>query len=430
MNKFLKIIFNTKGEQRFFEGYRNFFSIKEIENSTALLWVFGATLFSYFVVFSRWALSGALTVQTAMSGKESCHPYFQSCGDLYFLETLPYGYSQTTLYMGLFALLTLVVYLLHKKEYVLAHIFTLPVFLWHALCVFVLTDSYSGNYEYFLFAFAFALLILPHKQFFLKLFLILFYFLAGSIKIHEGWILGTYMSAMKTGIPVFPDSLVWLFTNIVILMEMVVVWFLLAKNKVLRNTALVLLIGFHLYSGILVGYRYPSTVLPTLIILFGMFPKYQKFPVDKKAIIGYLFALVLIGFHFTSVLIPGDEKLTLEANKYGLYMFEANHQCKWVVEVKLKDGQKVLKDGQSESARNRCDPYRYFFRYKKYCQSSDTEKVSMQFDHSINGGPFLRIVDQENICNLEYKAFQRNKWIKSEKDNPEIIGYPVQNHYR
>jgi hypothetical protein len=429
--KLREIIFDSKTEKKFFDFWERFFSIKEIEESRALLWVFGATIFSYFVAFSKWMYSGALTKQTFSSGNSACRPYYQDCGQWHILEALPYGYSQMTLYMFFFALMVLSVFLLYKKDYVLAQIVMVPIFLWHFLAVFVLTESFSANYEYYLFIFGFTLLFLPHKEFFLKLFLVLFYFFSTTIKMHQGWVLGTYFSAMKTGLPIFPDWSIAIITNITIAMQMIFVWFVFSKNKIMRNWAVFFFAFFHLYSGILVGYRYPSVVLPTFLILYVLYYRYQEIPVDRKSIVCWVVAAILFCLQFISILIPGDEKLTLEGNKYGLYMFEANHQCVSEFSLVYADGSTRQKKTESESARNRCDPYRAWFRTKnKYCNRDGIKNISWKFDHSINGGPFLRIVDQENICNLEYKAFEHNKWIKTEKNNPEIMGYPVENWYK
>ena len=79
-------------------------------------------------------------------------------------------------------------------------------------------------------------------------------------------------------------------------------------------------------------------------------------------------------------------------------------------------------------ARNRCNPYNYMFLIRQRCEE-DVERIAWHFDHSINGDPFLRIVDVENACDLEYKPFSRNSWIKSHEDEPEVIGLPVQNYY-
>ena len=424
--------FDSPWERKALSVYRRFFSITEIETQSILQWVFGATIFSYFIAFNSWINSSALTIDAYYKGTHTCWAYFQSCGEWLFLRNLPDGYSQTTFYMALFGLLLLSVYFIYRKDWTLAHLALVPAFLWHALGVFVLTYQFSGNYEYYLFTFALILLFFPHKEFFLKLSVVFFYFLSTAAKMHPAWILGTYFSALETGLPLFPHSSIPIWTNLVIFMEMVGAWFLLSRRWVLQRTAFVFFVLFHLYSGILVEYRYPATVLPTLLILFGPLYRYTRIPVDWRATFGFLlvgtYLFVQLGAHF---LIPGDEKLTMEGNKYGLYMFESNHQCISDARAIYTDGTERVQHRESASARNRCDPYRYWFSFKLACErDSRITSVKWTFDHSINGGPFLRVVDVQDVCSLTYKPFSHNEWIKTEKDAPAVIGYPVENIYQ
>lgn len=424
--------FNSTAERSFFSWYRSFFSISEIEESPLLQWALGAVVFSYFFAFDSWFYRTETTIDAVLSGTHSCWAYFQGCGSLFFLRTLPEGYSQPFLYMALFGTLLLSVYAMYKRDWVIAHFVLIPAFFWHIFVVFVLTDALSANYEYYLFLFGLVLLVLPHKEFFLKLTLVLFYFLASTIKLHEGWILGTYFSAMKTGLPLFPEWSTPLWTNLVIFEQIIGAWFLLSRNIIAQRTALAFAIAFHLYSGILVGFRYPSVVLPMVLIAFGPFFRAQPIPFDKKSIAGWILVVLLCMGQSVSLFIPGDVKLTLEGNKYGLYMFEANHQCISTATLTDAQGNSRTWETQRESARMRCDPYRFLFRIQQRCAwyAEQGYTVSWTVDHSVNGGPFLRIVDTPNACTLVYKPFMHNEWIKTEKENPPIIGFPVENHYR
>jgi hypothetical protein len=424
-------LFKTSFEQALLRGYRRAFSIHEIEEQPILQWIFGATIFSYFLAFQAWIGSSATTLDAYARGAHLCWPYFQSCGEWLFLRALPNGYSQTFLYMFLFGTLVFVVYCMHRKDWVLAHFALLVSFLWHAAVAFFLTYALAGNYDYYLFLLAFALLFLPRKEFFLKLIFVLLYFLSTATKIHETWILGTYFSALKTGLPLFPDWSIPLWTNLIIFMEMVAAWFLLSHNRLLQRVVLVFFILFHLYSGLLVEYRYPATVLPTLLILFGPLYRYTPIPLDRKALLGWALVALMFVAQASSHMIPGDEKLTMEGNKFGLYMFEANHQCISRTTVVYADGEAQEFSEESALARGRCDPYRYWFRIKAVCtqRASQLERIGWTLDHSVNGGPFLRIVDTANACNLSYSPAKHNPWIKTETDNPMIIGYPVENIY-
>lgn len=140
---------------------------------------------------------------------------------------------------------------------------------------------------------------------------------------------------------------------------------------------------------------------------------------------------LLLCLQLMPVFIQGDEKLTLEGNKYGLYMFEANHQCISTTRIFFHDGKVRTDKRESKSARDRCDPYRVWFHIKnKFCERMPGGvRVAWTFDHSINGGPFLRIVDVEDVCTLSYHALKHNAWIRTERDKPPVIGYPVENIY-
>ncbi len=423
-------IFTGRLEQKFLAWYRKFFSIKEIENESILQWAFGALLLTYLVSFSYLASTNSITTKAYQDGVHSCWSYFKSCGEYYFLSNIPYGFSQPILYMFFFGIMILIVMLMWKKDWVLAHMLLGILFIWKLLVLFVLTASGGGNFNYFDVIFSIVILALPYKLFFLKLSFVMLYFLASTIKIHEGWILGNYFTTLKGGMPIFSNGLTPLLTNLVIFMQMVGSWFLLSGNKFLQRTVLIYFLCFHFYSGLLVYYRYPITTIPMLLILFGPMYSQTAIPISKKALWGWAFFIVLILWQVLPHSIQGDQKITLEGNKFGLFMFEANHQCVSQTQVHLDDGSKNEFVKESFSARERCDPYKIWFRIQQLCtRYNNIDHISWKFDHSINGNPFYRIVDENDVCSLEYKTFTHNEWIKLPKDNPEIIGKPLQNLY-
>jgi len=295
--------------------YRRIFSIEEIENSRVLQWAFGTLLFVIFIVFQRWIGDSSITIEAVLNNRHLCWPYFQSCGDWYFLSALPYGYSQTFLYMFFFGVIVLIVYLMWKRDWVLAHVFMTILFIWEFLIIFIYSSLFIGNYNYYHIILMFVLLFLPFKLFFLKVIFVILYFLSTTIKIHEGWILGTYFTSLKTGIPLFPEVLAPLVTNFVIFMQIVGAWFLLGSHKTLQRLAVFYFVAFHLYSGLLVEYRYPATVLPMLLVLFGPMYTVTSVPLNKKALAGWALIVLLFFLQFSSIIIPGDEKITLEGKK-------------------------------------------------------------------------------------------------------------------
>ena len=402
---------------------------EEFAESKVLQWALGALTLIYLMVFDFWIKLPEISRSSIDYFIHSCPPYFQNCDSLYIFEALPEGYSQTFFYMLLFGVLIWVVYLLSEKRWREAQLILIPFFLWHAVNVLFLTDTFSANYEYYVIGYGLILLFFPHKEFFLKLLIVMFYFLSTVSKIHPSWIEGGYFNNLRTGLPLFPHWSIPFWTNMIIIAEMVGAWFLLSKHRLYQRLAIIFFATFHLYSGILVEYRYPTTVLPMLLILFGPWYRYHRVPLDRKSIIGWSFMALLVVLQFTPrLIIAGDEKLTLEGNKYGLYMFESNHQCISEATYFMSDGSTSTKTRINTSARIRCNPYTYWFPLKELCERGENiEKISWTLDHSINGDPFLRIVDEANVCDLEYNPIRHNEWIKTKENNPEVRGWPVMN---
>ena len=406
--------------------YRKFFHIHEIENDIALKIFGGAILLGFCITFSEWQMDQGSTLRGALFGRYLCWPFFQNCKDIMFLYTLPYGYSQTLVYMLLFGGIFLAAFSLFTNRIILAHLVISILLIFKVY--FTLTNyNFSGNFDYYHTTFTIIFLVFAYKRFFASLNLVFFYFLSTSTKIHESWTLGTYFTSLATGLPLFSDEMVPLATNGLIFLEMIGAWLLFSKNKFLQRSIFVFFIFFHLYSGILVGYRYPTTVLPPLLILFGtLYKPFTSIPLDLKSTIGWAWCLLLIFFQSISFIIDGDEKMTMEGNFYGLYMFESNHQC--VTKVYSKD--EVLFDEFTFSSRERCEPYaKWFITKNKFCTSESTNhQYKINIDHSINGGPFYRIVDEPDLCNLLFKPFSRNEWIQT-TETAEVIGRPVENFY-
>lgn len=403
---------------------------REFIDNKILQWALGAQVFNYFLAFFVWVWTYDQSKNAVVHNQFVCPAHFQDCGSLYVFESLASGYSHTLFYMILFGLLFWCAYAFSKKDWQTITLLLLPIFFWHTLTTLFMVERIMGNFDYYIVAFGVVLLFLPHKEFFLKLTLVTFYAISTVAKNHPAWIEGTYFSTLRTGLPLFPEWSIPLWTNLVILMEMVGAWFLFSKNRLLQRGAFIFFVLFHMYSGILVAYRYPAIVLPMLFIVFGPWFRHTKVPLDKRSIAGWCFIAILFVGQFTPRFIAGDDKLTLEGSKYGLSMFESNHQCISEADVIFEDGRTHAVDRINIMANERCNPYAYWFELKQICARDERiERIDWTFDHSINGEPFLRIVDVEDACALQYNAFGHNEWIKTHGDDPEMIGLPVKNRY-
>lgn len=452
--------------ERFFHSvvhrYHRVFSIEEIEKESILQWMFGGSLFFFFVTFSRWVSSPNVTIEQAERGAATCWEYFQNCADFFFLHEIGHGYSQPIFYMVLYGIMLTIVHCMWRKKWTAAHALLTLLLLWEIIVTLVLSFSDGAPYYYYHIVLTTMILFVPFKEFFLKFSFVFMYFMSVTTKLDSTWILGTYFTALRDGMPLFPDALAAPITNFVIFMQVVGGWFLLSKRWVLQRAAFVYCVAFHLYSGVFVLYFYPSVSLPPLLILFGAMYRYTPVPFSKKAVAGWIVIVLVAIFQLLGFTAPGDRRITLEGNKFGMFMFEANHQCIVTVGTYSKNKPDVRPDWEvpagtrctgffcqvktttsstpdnlslrevryeSGTAWNRCYPYEWWSSLHARCaQQANTTRISLKIDHSINGEPFYRIVDVPNICDVQYRPFGGNAWIQQPPEAP-LIGYPVTNTY-
>jgi hypothetical protein len=397
----------------------------EKDSASEFKLIVASLLIPYFISFYILVGSPSTSVNGLFQG---CWSYIPHCDKLYFLQALPFGYSQTIFYAGIFLVLLLAIEGLIKNRWKQVWWMLFILFLWKIFTLFVI-GTQPGNFDYYDVVLSIVVLFFPFKLWFTRLAFVLLYFLASTIKIHEGWILGTYFTSLETGLAIFGNDIAPLITMTVVLMQMVGSWFLLSRNENVRSYIFFFFFAFHLYSSIYVGWRYPTSDLFMLATLFYLHKNPPPVPIHRKSMIGYVFLALLIVIQFIPKTIPGDQKFTLEANSFGLYMFEANHQCISTVSYTDKEGSLREDVDFSINAKNRCNPSFYLQRIKRECDSNEGISLAWTFDHSINGGPFYRMINTSNACLLEYKTFRKNDWIRYKREEMEIVGYPLKNFY-
>jgi hypothetical protein len=392
------------------------FKINEIKNSSLLQLIYYIFVLNSIIYFFSFKIP------------EICWPHFQSCKEFFNLRSLPFSYDLNYFLVLMYAFLVFGSFYMYKKDYLKALFLLSFIFLIRLYFTFF-ADYNSGNFNYYDVYMLFIYLFLYKKEVFLRVSFIFFYFLASTIKLDSSFISAKYFTSLYLGAPFFNNIAIVLFSNLVIIMQMVGVWFIFSDNKKLRVLVYTYMAIFHFYSGLIVGYRYIITSIPFLMVLFNekIFERYnisKELQINKnKNILGACFLIVTLCLQLLPYTIRGDHKLTLEGNNYGFYMFEANYQCKSEL---VKNGKIILTE-YSNDARNRCDPYVYFFKYKHRC-IDNSEKISWELTSSINGNPFYKVVNESDMCSLAYKPFTKNDWVK-DIDTAKKVGYPKHNYY-
>lgn len=409
---------------RIANGYARLFAVDEIVQSVTLQRVAWLLLFGWFVEFFVWSRFGDFTVNAVEAGRHLCWPFFQSCGEWYFLAQEPLGASHYLFYALLFALVIAAGWALMTRRFSLAHVLFVLFLLWE-LTVMLMAMRLAVNYWYFHLFFALLFLFPFGKLFLLRLGAVLLYFFSGLIKLNDTWLTGSYFTALQEGLYLIPDALIPVATNAVIFMELVLVWFLLSSRRVLRLPVVGLLFLFHVYSAIYVGFVYPAITLPVVLVLFLSQERSAQITraLHPRNIAGGVLIGAFVIVHAIPYVIAGDVRITGEGNRFGMYMFEANYQCQARATVVHTDGSEETETSRSFYANQRCDPYAHYFYLQERCaRESGIARIAWTFDTSINGSPLMRIVDVRDACTLSYSAFSHNAWIRlpSREDVPRI----------
>ena len=407
------------------------YSVDEIRSSKTLQLVAWVLLLGWFLEFLTWSRFSDFTLNAVEAGRHLCWPFFQSCGDWYFLSTFPYHNTHGLAYGILFVLLIVAGYALAEKRFSLVHGLFAAFFVWEIL-VLGMSMRLAVNYWYFHALYAALFLFSTNKVTLLRLGAVLLYFFSGLLKLDGGWLRGEYFTALQEGLYFIPDLLIPLATNAVVVLEIVLVWFLFSKDKRIRYTVLALLGIFHAYSTLYVGFIYPAVAFPIVLILFlakeeTVSPRF----IFKKNYIGAFVIISLFVIHAIPYTIEGDSRFTGEGNRFGMYMFEANYQCDSHATFHFLGGEEQEERSVSEFANRRCDPYAHWFFFKERCAADPKiERISWTFDVSVNGSDFLRIVDEDNACALSYEPLSHNAWIRIPgKDGVETIRPASPNRY-
>lgn len=244
---------------------------------------------------------------------------------------------------------------------------------------------------------------------------------SAMVKLTDAWIVGSYFSNLKLGLPLFPDWSIPFVTNGVILFEILGSLALLTRRW--AKPAFWTWVVFHVYSAILVGFTYPVRCLAVLFALFFNTP----FADRARWQLGWS-TRVLMGVFVILQLLPRfyaeDPHRTLRFEGYMFNMFQANYQCSAEFEF-FDSGQKRVRQMTENSARKRCSPFHYLQRAQHLCRRT-TQPVSLKLDQSLDGQPFYRIVDLTDACSAKASLFGANPWLRGELESI-LVGYPDRN---
>lgn len=433
------------------------FAHAELSAEPRLRWVCAALLFFFYWTFSRWYGDPALSAAAA--------PSIDVIGTWALGEArlpLP-GLFWAKAYMALLGLLALagLAFLFRGRT---AEPTLVLGFLFVNKLLFYLSDSrLMSNVHHTHLLFTLAFLVGVSKLFFLRLMILEAYVLAAAAKFTPSWLLGEYLNSLPGKLPLAPkaEALVTALSLGLVAWELLGPWLWLSRRRALREGAVWVFAGFHLFSVTMVGVDYPALMLPVLLAAFWRFERplqagYRYAPSHLPAW-ALAAAAALAGLR--PFAIPGDARLTGEGRWLGLHFSETNRSGDLQVEIE-KDGRltafefdwpwtheaarprfearlydrgrlvetlerpAVLLDGETvllnpslftNAAPNALEPYLVYAWAKGLCRRYRPERLGIRFRLAIDGHAYRHpLIDAEDFCASAraYRPFGRNDWIR------------------
>ena len=379
-----------------------------------------AVLASHAVVFLYFLDTDALTILTK-SVEPLCWPYFQSCWQVRFDTTAPIAilmFIQVLLIMtATFALATRH----HRMFWIL--MIALNAYL---LLIISLDYRFRANEFYMLLWLNVVFLFWPAKRWAIPLILMSFYFWAGSLKLNFEWLSG---AVLYHDLYIFPPRLAWIACTYVVVLEMAVIWGLLARRAWVRWLVLCQLALFHDESLSQIHWFYPLLMAALLswFVIDWMsgdnagtvsFSSLWQGRAPRSA---YVLLAIFASCQLAPFLYHGNKVLTGQGRIFALHMFEARQVCDVRAVVHNKNQMPTLVDLLLPGLPPRmvCDPIVYYDRVSNLCRTSATDPSFVDADFVMHArratdAAMTTIVDEANFCSrhIRYNIFSNNNWMK------------------
>jgi hypothetical protein len=340
---------------------------------------------------------------------------------------MPNGYSLGLLYAFLGLTVVLAGIFAVQRKWGVACLLLAFLTFFKFFIVYVASFNVPTNYNALAIIISAALLFPKEKTFSIKVLITLFYYVTIIYRIHPGYLSGDVFTSLAHGLPLIPKIFTPYSGALFIVTLILAPTALWIKNDSIRIAGFAILLFFHTATIAIVGFIYP--LLSFSLLFFAFYVQDEQFTL--KRVLAYrpllFISLIMITGQIFPLMIPGDHRLTGEGTKLGFYMYEANHQCTGYLEAVYTNGTSNITPYSNGKAMGLCDPYLLWFDSRSVCERKEIERVGMLFDHSINGHPYIRLVDEENICNQNYSFLSHNTWINldgvktSSKVNPNTF---------
>jgi hypothetical protein len=241
----------------------------------------------------------------------------------------------------------------------------------------------------------------------------LFYVWAGLLKLTPDWLGGQALPALPVALPTWAVALA---CQAVVVLELGVVWGLLASERRWQRRALGLLGAFHAASWAIVGYFYPLVMAALLAAVWRCREGEPGLLTPRLEASTWLLAGTLSLLQCVPRLLPGDTALTGEGRWMALHMFDARVRCRATLRGAGGEREVVLPD----PLRIHCDPIVVTARAQALCAErgwTADPSVALTLDARRAGGDRdRRVLELPGFCVQppRYQWLGHNRWIRAD----------------
>lgn len=382
--------------------------IGEIERDSVLRY-YGVAMALLHVLTAYWLVDFGASSIIKQTSEPICWPFFANCDVLRIFSELELTWIFVS--YGVISLGVAILFLRARMVPAFLGLIAINVI---KLVIVLIDYRLRLNQHYMGLAISMVYLFMPNKRVALPWMIMLFYFWAGVLKLNWGWISGDALLGL---LPIFKGPLLKAACIYVLILEIIVVWGLIARRAMLFWSSFLQFVLFHIISWWVVSYFYPLLMFAILSIFvierllddtrFG-----QTLTVPVGIMVVFFSMLQIVPYMF-----PGDHRITSEGRVFALNMFDAPHVCEVVAGLYTKDEECLAVDFRLPSAyRITCDPVVYYHRARNACRQQQWSNISItDLDLVINEGKNNNsLVHVPNFCqqSLEYHALTHNDWIR------------------
>ncbi len=398
--------------------------IREIDDDRALQ-LFGALLaLAHGLTALHWGLSQPLAeILAPQNWPAICWPFLEDCASAHVFAAQQVQTGLWLLGLGSLAVAALFVF----RRTTLAW-WALALLAVAKLAVVALDYRLRLNQHMMTAWLVAAFLLIPNKRRVLTWLILAIYFWAGILKLTPQWLNG---SGLYGRLPL-PTALLAPACYYVVILELVLIFGLLARQNWLFWLTMGQLLLFHAVSVPVVSFYYPAL----MVLILALLPLCRAIP-PPSALLPRWPAWVTVGafsaLQFVPLAFPGDVLLTGEGRLWALHMFDAPLECQaWLTprDATGHSGQAVPLRVALLSNRVLCDPLVYASATRGICAHNVDKpgKLDLHLQTRRAGEvAYHPIVDAADVCGqpLTYDMLRHTTWIlDGEAHRPAQPGVP------